>query len=211
MTLKHKIIYEPTTTITDFFIFILGIFFSWRIFQISNNSQFHLIWSLSFFFIGLGGLLGAISHGFGPRMREKYKKFIWRLTLIFVGLTGLSICIASIIIFINDIKLYFFSGVLFLFYINRIRIEDDFKNAVMFYLPLILLSIISFGIFFYVYGVVASLFIFVGLIISVAASLIQVMRISFHKHFNHNDLFHVIQIFGMYFIFKGVMDINIVL
>ena len=208
MSIKHKILYEPTTTITDFFIFIFGIFFSWNIFQISY-SQFHLIWSLSFLCIGLGGFLGAISHGFGPKMRELYKRIIWRLTLLFVGLTGIFIGMASVILFFDDISLYFFSGILILFYINRIRIDDTFKNAVNFYLPLILFSIISFGFFFYIYGKVESLFIFMGLIVSVAASLTQVMRISFHKHFNHNDLFHVIQIFGMVLIFKGVINISI--
>ncbi len=34
---------------------------------------------------------------------------------------------------------------------------------------------------------------------------IPVTKIGFHQHFNHNDIFHIIQIAGMYLIYRGTI------
>ena len=39
--------------------------------------------------------------------------------------------------------------------------------------------------------------------VSLVAGLVQVRRIAFHRHFNHNDLFHVIQMVALYLFFRG--------
>jgi len=44
-------------------------------------------------------------------------------------------------------------------------------------------------------------------LVSLAASWVQVMRISLHENFNHNDLFHVIQMLGMYLMYRGGLEI----
>ena len=35
------------------------------------------------------------------------------------------------------------------------------------------------------------------------AALFQQGRVAIHAHFNHNDLYHVIQMGAMYFLFRG--------
>ena len=42
-----------------------------------------------------------------------------------------------------------------------------------------------------------------GVIVSAIAGLVQGLRVSPHRWFNHNDLYHVIQIVALYMFFRG--------
>ena len=42
-----------------------------------------------------------------------------------------------------------------------------------------------------------------GVAVSLVAGLVQARRIAVHRHFNHNDLYHVIQILALYLVFRG--------
>ena len=210
MSENHPLLYEPTTAITDYIIFILGIFFAWSTHSI-QDSQFHQLWGTAFFTIGLGGFLGGISHGFGPRLTELQHTVIWRSTLLFIAATGLLLSMAVAIFFVTgkgENALYITSGVLFILYYIWMRPHDNFRYAVTFYLPLLGGSFIGFLIAFFYFGITGALSISIGLLVCLAASWIQVMKISLHEKFNHNDLFHVIQMFGMFLLYRGGMEIQ---
>jgi hypothetical protein len=42
-----------------------------------------------------------------------------------------------------------------------------------------------------------------GIIVSIAAALVQQSGFRLHQHFNHNDLMHVIQMGGVWLLYKG--------
>ena len=42
-----------------------------------------------------------------------------------------------------------------------------------------------------------------GVAVSIVALLVQVRRIALHRHFNHNDLYHVIEMVALYLFFRG--------
>ncbi len=42
-----------------------------------------------------------------------------------------------------------------------------------------------------------------GVAVSLVAVLVQVRRVALHRHFNHNDLYHVIQMVALYLFFRG--------
>ena len=44
----------------------------------------------------------------------------------------------------------------------------------------------------------------IGILISIAGTLVQMSGFGFHQHFNHNDIYHVIQMVAIYMIFKAV-------
>jgi hypothetical protein len=47
-----------------------------------------------------------------------------------------------------------------------------------------------------------------GVAVSVAAGLVQASRFALHEHFNHNDLYHVIQIAAMALFYRGALRLN---
>nr|AGO87774.1 hypothetical protein [uncultured bacterium L413009-K18] len=46
-----------------------------------------------------------------------------------------------------------------------------------------------------------------GLLVCLAGTVVQVMKISVHEKFNHNDLFHAIQMLGMFLMYRGGLEI----
>ena len=210
MTAKiHPIIYEPTTAITDFIIFFMGCYYAWVIVYIPE-SIFHTFWAISFITLAVSALLGGISHGFGPMLSKVAKMIIWRLTLLFIGLTAL-VLLFSVLMIITDgeinIRVIPFFVVLFGYYNYKVYKNDSFLIAVKFYLPFIVISLACFIYVFIYKGYVGALFISVGLLVTLFASLIQSSKIVLHRHFNHNDLFHIVQMIGMYLMFEGGQEI----
>ena len=53
-----------------------------------------------------------------------------------------------------------------------------------------------------------ALWIMAGFVVTLGGASFTVTKFGFHKHFNHNDIFHVIQIAGMYLIYRGSMLIT---
>jgi hypothetical protein len=165
-----------------------------------------MFWGISFFTLAISALLGGISHGFGPMFSEISKMIVWRMTLLFIGLTGLGLFYSVILIFIDgqiNFLIIFFLLFCFGFYNYKIFKNDKFIVAVKFYLPLTIISLICFLYIFIYRGYMGALFISVGLLVTLFASLIQSSRIILHRHFNYNDFFHVMQMIGMYLMFKG--------
>jgi len=104
--------------------------------------------------------------------------------------------------------LYIITGVLLLTYFQRIRKKDSFRSAVTFYMPLMGISLVGFAMAFYFQNMTGALSITVGLLVCVAGTVVQVMKISVHEKFNHNDLFHVIQMLGMFLMYRGGLEIH---
>ena len=47
-----------------------------------------------------------------------------------------------------------------------------------------------------------------AVIITLVAVVVVVSRWSLHAHFNHNDLYHVIQLVGLYCLYRGVLELH---
>jgi hypothetical protein len=47
-----------------------------------------------------------------------------------------------------------------------------------------------------------------GFLVTLAASLIQALRISPHPLFNHNDLYHVVQMLGLWLLYLGAVELK---
>ena len=43
----------------------------------------------------------------------------------------------------------------------------------------------------------------VGVLVSLVAGIVQARRLALHRHFNHNDLYHVIQMAALYAFYRG--------
>ena len=209
MSEKASVIYEPMTSITDFLIFIVGCYYGWYTLAL-YKSVFHLIWAISFFVLGFGALLGGVKHGFGPKFSKTQKKIIWFLTLIFVGISCQCLFLS---LFTLANKNYLNWGIIivlflhFLFYVYKVLKDDKFLIAIKFYLPILFISLIISIYTFFFKGYTGAMFISIGIIVTLVASLVQTSQIILHKHFNNNDFFHVLQIIGMYFLYIGGLEI----
>ncbi len=44
-----------------------------------------------------------------------------------------------------------------------------------------------------------------GIVVSAVGILLMVNKVSLHQHFNHNDVYHVVQMVGLYFFYRGAV------
>ncbi len=208
----NPVFYSPTTAITNYMMGSIGLYLGWQTLQI-QGSLFHILWACSFFSLSLGGFLGGSHHVFGPRLPNYITKVIWMLTLIFVGTTGLFLAGSAATFYINEtgkFGLMLGSAILVIKYVLGLNKNDTFHHAIKFYVTLIILALIGFLPAFFSLGYTGALQIVIGLLVNLSAAGVQVSGLTLHKHFNHNDLFHVIQVLGMILIYRGGSEISMV-
>jgi len=89
-------------------------------------------------------------------------------------------------------------------YIVFITKHDNFGTVVLFYVPAMILLIILMLYSFLRFQGDGTGWIIVSILVSFAGAAVQQSGFSLHKHFNHNDLYHMIQMGSMYLLYRGV-------
>jgi hypothetical protein len=89
-----------------------------------------------------------------------------------------------------------------------INFNPDLINTVKLYLPsaLFIIGVMTYGWLWK--GDHGAMWVALGFMVTIGGASFTITKFGFHKHFNHNDIFHVIQISGMYFIYRGIMMIT---
>jgi hypothetical protein len=194
------------TMITDYLITILVVVLAILMLPTDGASLFVV---LSFFLTGIGAFLGGTSHGFKIPLGPDWNDRIWKVTtytiglaafLLFLGLLLSSLpssFIRSLFITVGSLQI--------LVYIWWMWSHTEFRYVIINYATFMIL-----GLFFKVYSLVqfgdpSSIWIISGILVTFLASGIQASGFTLHKHFNHNDLFHVVQLPGFFLVYLGTL------
>ncbi len=78
--------------------------------------------------------------------------------------------------------------------------HNDFHYVIYDYLPAMLATLLLQALAFHQPG---ASWIIAGILISFGAAAVQQTGIVFHKYFNFNDAYHVIQMFAMWLLYRG--------
>ena len=204
----ETIIYEPMTTITDLMIAIIAFYYSKELYSIYINQllnvQYHWIWT--FRMLALGALLGALSHGIGPYLSVPIANIIWKFTTYSIGIMTYFMFLSLLhhlfeYQFVLQLRwLILFLLIIYLFIVTK---NDDFVNVVLFYVPLMAIVLIGLLYSYFVFQSDGVNMIIIGIIISFVGAGVQQSGIELHKHMNHNDISHFIQMLAMWFFYQG--------
>lgn len=208
--MNKPLIYEPMTAFTDLLIFGLGLYCAWGLYGIyvTKFMSVHLHFVLVFFFMGLAGLLGALTHGIGPHLPQSVHTFIWRITLYCIGLTSFSMLLGGLyhVVSFNTMAwlkwLPLLGLIVFMILITR---NDDFKTVIRFYTPAMMLLLLMMLYSLLRFQGDGTGWIILSILVALAGAAVQQSGFSFHKHFNHNDIYHIIQMGGMYLLYRGAV------
>ncbi|MBL7014227.1 MAG: hypothetical protein ISR83_07380 [Candidatus Marinimicrobia bacterium] len=211
--MQFKNIHEPTTTITDLILALLGFGFGVSLLYVYSeyHFDFHFYWGLGFVVSGFGAILGAISHGFGPNLATRMAQIVWKATVFLVGASGWLFSIGASIFFLPPFLydwarwILIISWVVYTLWLLR---DDRFIIVIVYYLPLMIFIMTGMFYHFIVMNSTGSFAVAVGILVSLGGAGIQASGFSIHKHFNHNDLFHVIQMLGYLLMYQGGMEIG---
>ncbi len=208
--MNKPLIYEPMTAFTDLLIFGLGLYFARELYGIyvTKLKSLHLHFMMVFFFMGLAGLLGALTHGIGPHLPQSIHTFIWRITLYCIGLTTFSMLLGGLyhVVPFNTMNWLKWLPLLGLIvYMILITRNDDFKTVIRFYTPAMMLLLLMMLYSLLRFQSDGTSWIIFSVLMAFAGTAVQQSGFSFHKHFNHNDIYHVFQMGSMFLLYKGVI------
>jgi len=171
---------EPATVLTDY---ILAAVSTWAAIQLfGSRHKPQQFWAAAFAALAVGAFLGGTWHGFVQ------SDWLWKATLLSVGFASFGMVAACGYPILATIKLAV--------YIGWMLFHDDFIYVVL-----------DTGIALIV---VAAIHLrrwngpmLAGVALSVVAGAVQASGLKLHEHFNHNDLYHVIQTVAVLLLYQG--------
>ncbi|MFL6570803.1 MAG: DUF6962 family protein [Burkholderiales bacterium] len=179
---------EPTTVITDYALGAVSIFLSWRLMDASR------FWALAFSALGLGAFLGGTWHGFWQ------DDLLWKATTLSVGGASFGMVAGSAdALTTGKLRggLLAFAVVKLFAYAAWMLHHDDFVWVVADTASALLIVAILHAWRF-------NAWILSGVAVSLLAGFAQASGLALHPRFNHNDLYHVLQIAAMFLFYRGV-------
>ncbi len=199
---------EPMTLATDHALGALcGL---WAVLLLSRNVRLRQssvrLWALALIAVATASFAGGTYHGFQHAFSMPVAAILWKLTTISMGVASFLLLAGAFSaafsgrtrrwsIAAAGLKLGISAG-----WMAR---HDEFRFVIYDYgstLALIMLLVLAQR----THGAPGHrAYIAAGIVTSAAAAAVQLSGIRLHQHFNHNDLMHVIQVGGMWLLYKG--------
>jgi hypothetical protein len=199
---------EPTTLATDYLLGSLtGVLASRLIAKNRRLGQMSIRrWAMALAAVALVSFSGGTYHGFAHALSGWLVFTLWKLTTIGMGLASFlllgSACAAS---FSGAVRRWLIgaAAVKFAIYAVWMFLHDEFVFVIADYgsTLLIVLLLCAAG---RLQGIGRHrAYIAAGIAMSLIAAALQQSGIDFHRHFNHNDLMHVVQMGGVWLLYQG--------
>jgi hypothetical protein len=153
-------------------------------------------WAGAFLCLALAALVGGTYHGF-PQL---YPRLLWGATEVFAGLASfLMVVAAARATGYFPRTIFCLAAVKLVLYLGWILEHDEFIGVVIDSGSALLIVAALHAIrrdpaWRWMLG---------GVAVSVVAAGVQALELAPHPHFNHNDLYHVIQIAAMWLFYRG--------
>ena len=195
---------EPTPMLTDYALAGVTGWLAYSLFRAREGQRARSLWALAFAALALAAALGGTWHGFAPTFAAIAVLLVWKATLLSVGIASFGMLAGSAIsttagsarkslLVIAAVKLAIYSGWM-VGHSEYIYVIADTGTALVLVAALHLWSAARDR---------ASRWILTGVGVSVLAAGAQASGFALHRHFNHNDLYHVIQIAAMILFYAG--------
>ena len=185
---------EPVTLLTDY---ALGGVTAYLAFRLRKNSSVSCrLWILAFVALAIGAFLGGTYHGF--QVAWTWKPAVLAVGVASFGMLAGSACattsgrVRSALLAAAALKLVFYEAWM-IGHNDFIFAVADTASAMLAVAALHLLAL----------GNPATRWILGGVAVSLIAAGIQAGHVALHQHFNHNDLYHVVQIAAMALYYAG--------
>jgi hypothetical protein len=164
------------------------------------------LWAAAFLGFAVAALSGAAWHGFHVALGPRVSFWIWKVTVYAIGLFGLSAVTGSILASTEGrarAALLALMGTISAVYFVHMATHREFVYVLAFQAAAmtLLFSIHAHGA--WKARDAASPWMIAGVLVSTLGAAAQAARLSPHPSFDHNDLFHVVQMVGSYLFFRG--------
>jgi hypothetical protein len=199
---------EPSTLLTDYLLGTLTAVLAWRLFR-QNRERHQLavnLWALALAVTSAGSFAGGSYHGFRLAMLPETAAALWTITTLLVGIASFFLLSSAVFASFTGSLLQWFLAAA----IGKLAVytwwmigHNDFRYVIYEYgstLSIVLL-LVALGRVGGEPGVQGH--IIAGIVVSIVAGALQQSGIDLHRHFNHNDLQHVVQMVAIWFLYEG--------
>lgn len=195
---------EPTTMLTDFVMSLAAAWFAYRLFGRKRQAgSRHWAWAMAF--TAAAAALAGIYHGF---------RDAWAPGTLAVldYATTISLVVASYCVLVGTSKGYARrTGQMWL--ARLAFVLAGFFAVLGLFKPDFIYLIIDYGVSLAVVlylsvrrrRLPASSWLIAGVSVSIVGAMVQMARLAPAPWFNHNDLYHLIQILGLYLFYRGAL------
>ena len=155
---------------------------------------------------GLAAVIGALAHGTDPATDEALRARFWRGALYATGLIGAA-SVASVAFFaarggMRTAILAFAVMKLIAFFV-RVARQPEFRVAAADYGAALAIMLVGAAYELIRRRAPGTAWLIAGVLVSLVAGIVQARRLALHRQFNHNDLYHVIQMVALYAFYRG--------
>ena len=199
---------EPTAMVTDYALAVMAVWLGWRLMERGTRLSAPRLWGLSFFALALAAVAGGTSHGFAAHLGELGNLLAWRLTVYSIGVASLCFLAAAAQAYLRRRTRRVLVGLAlaeFAVYAVWIANHDDFLYVIYDYAPAMAVVLALALRSWRSGGDPSGPWVVGGILVSFAAAGIQTTGFRWHQYFNHNDLYHLVQMAGLYLLFRGGM------
>lgn len=164
------------------------------------------LWAFALMAAAMGSYAGGTYHGFQHALGPPVAVVLWKVTTISMGVASFFLLISAITAAFTEGDRRWLTAAATLklaIYVVWMLGHDEFKYVIYDYgstLAILLWLVASEK----AHGVDGHrTYIASGILVSIAAAAVQQSGFRLHQHLNHNDLMHVIQIGGVWLLYKG--------
>lgn len=198
-------IHEPMTLATDYALAAACAALGWRLFARREAQRSRAFWAAAFAALALGALLGGTYHGFRDLLPDEAVIGLWKATVAVTGAASFLILAATGFFLGYEKPLLALAALKLLAYETWMVGHDDFLWVVADTGSTMLVVALAHLVRWRAPG---SGWILAGVAASAGAAAVQAGGFALHRGFNHNDLYHVIQIAAMALFYRGAVTIR---
>jgi hypothetical protein len=199
---------EPMTMITDYVMGALAFVLAMRLVGDSTAGRqlSGRLWAAAFVMTAAAAFVGGTYHGFVQWMPGSAGRAMWKATLLATGLGSACLLAAAVVAAVAGPLRTALAGVVIAklaFYMWTIAAKDSFTLVIADYGTALVAVVLAAWVIRPSGVTPATWWITAGVAVAVVAGVIQWARLAPHVHFNHNDLFHVVQMASLYLLYRG--------
>lgn len=204
---------EPMTMLTDYALTVLGGLLGARLVRTARREgQISIgLWGAALLATAFGAFLGGTSHGFAAYLSPAAAKTMWLATYGAIGLANALLLAGAFVAETTGRVRPWLVGataVQLAAYAAWVSTHREFRY-VLYDFGVTLAVLLVLGLRSWRAGRPSGPWILAGIGTSLVGAVVQLYRIAPHPHFNHNDLFHMIQMVGLYFFYRAGLSFGL--
>jgi hypothetical protein len=193
---------EPMTFATDLLLALVAAVFAVRL-AASPPGRARAAWASAFAALAVAAALGGAAHALAP-LRDT--RLLWTATLWALGVASFGLLLGGCSLVLSAGAARWAAvalGIKLGFTLRRAASDGDFRWAVLDYGTALLLLLLLAALAWRRQRALWAPWAAGGIAVSLVAAALQQAGWDPHRHFNHNDLYHLVQMVGLWLLYRA--------